>query len=331
MKILVTGATGLIGSALVQQLVDQGEDVRIFRRETSSLALLGEAAEAVEHATGDVTDALSLYYAMEGVDHVYHTAALLGVGSGVSHNELRHINVKGTGNVVDAALEAEIDRLVHTSSMATLGRPLTSGTVIDESTPRRDTPPRSSYGQSKVDAELEVYRGIAEGLDAVIVNPSLVFGIGTENRSTRRLVDAVRNGRLPGVPPGNTNVVDVRDVAQGMRRAMAYGDTGERYFLGSENLSWKELVATLAGALDVSPPQRTLPPWLLSGAAWLAESWGFITRSDPYFSRARARGLARSDRYSNQKAREELGCTFRSFEKTAERIAKALASEAFAD
>ena len=325
MNILVTGATGLIGSALVRQLVDQDDTtVRIFRRESSDLDGLGEAADVVEHAVGDVTDPLSLLEAMDGVDHVYHAAALLGAEAGTSSDAIREVNVGGTANVVNAALDTTVQRLVHTSSMATLGGPANSDTPIDETARARDAAQQSTYGRSKVDAELEVHRGIAEGLDAVIVNPSLVFGVGTPGRSTRRLVDSVRGGWLPGVPPGGTNVVDVEDVALGMRRAMAYGATGERYFLGSQNLSWRTIFQTLAHAFDVTPPRRTVPPWMLTGLAWIAEGWAFLTRSDPFLSRARARGLTRTLHFTNRKAREELGCTFRPFEETADRIAQAL-------
>lgn len=324
MKILVTGATGMLGSVLTRQLVAHEADVRIFRRPTSELDLLGPLADRVEHATGDVTDARSLYRAMEQVDQVYHTAAVLGFGAGTRRETLRRVNVGGTANVVNAALEAGVQRLVHTSSMAAFGRPDAPARVLDESSDWRATTDPSDYARSKYNAELEVHRGVAEGLDAVIVNPALIFGVGRPGENTRRIVDTVRNGWMPGVPPGGTNVVDVEDVAEGHRRAMAHGVTGERYFLGSENCSWRRIVDTLAAAFDVDPSRRTLPAWLLRGTAAVTEFWATLTRTAPLLTRDAAEAACRFHRYDNTKARTELDCTFRPFTATAERIAQSV-------
>lgn len=319
----MTGATGFIGSVLTRQLVDAGTDVRIFRRDTSSLNLLGKYAERVEHAVGDVTHARSLYDAMQGVDRVYHAAAKVSFAPG-EQDALRRVNADGTANVVNAALEAGVDRLVHTSSMAAFGRPAEPDSVIDETTEWQGAPHRSPYARSKRRAELEVHRGIAEGLDAVIVNPSLVFGVGRPGTNTRRIVDAVRSGWLFIAPPGGTNVVDVRDVAAGLRAAMEKGGTGRRYFLGSENRSWKAFTSTLAEAFDVPPPRYTVPPLLLTVGGIVAEGFATLTRTRPFLTRSTARTAARTYRYDNSRARRELDCTFRPFKETARRIAEAL-------
>lgn len=318
-KILVTGATGLIGSALTHQLLDAGRTVRILHRPTSSFDLLGPAADRVERVAGDLLDARSLYRAMDGVTHVYHVAARLEAAAGTE--QLHRVNVGGTANVVNAALRAGIDRLAHVSSIAALGQPAGEAPLIDESTAAHPTRDSSAYARSKYQAELEIHRGIAEGLDAVLVNPSLVFGTGRPSTNTRRIVDAVRSGWLPGVPTGGTNVVDVKDVADGLRRAMHHGETGARYILGSENLSWQAIVCTLAEAFGVEPPTRTIPPVLLTTAGALAEGAAWLTGGAPRFSRALARSASRPRRYSNRKAIDELGCSFRPFAETARRIA----------
>ncbi len=321
--VLVTGATGFIGSVLTKQLVDAGVDVRIFRRDTSSLDLLGKYAERVNHAVGDLTRARSLYEAMQGVDRVYHVAAKVSFAPG-DREALRRVNAGGAANVVNAALEAGVDRLVHTSSMAAFGRPVEPDGVIDETAEWQGLPHRSAYARSKRRAELEVHRGIAEGLDATIVNPSLVFGVGEPGTNTRRIIDAVRSGWLFAVPPGGTNVVDVRDVADGLRAAMHKGETGRRYFLGSENLSWTTLAETLADAFGVVPPHYTVPPSLLKIGGALAEGVATITRTQPVLTRTTARTAARTYRYDNTRARTELGCSFRAFEETARHIAETL-------
>ncbi len=324
--LLVTGATGFVGAVLTRQLVDAGRDVRIFRRDTSSLDLLGKYAERVEHAVGDLTHARSLHDAMQGVDRVYHVAAKVSFAPG-EQEALRRVNADGTANVVNAALEAGVDRLVHTSSMAAFGRPATPNGLIDETTEWEGLPHRSAYARSKRRAELEVHRGIAEGLDATIVNPSLVFGVGGPDTNTRRIVDAVRSGWLLVVPPGGTNVVDVRDVAAGLRAAMAKGKTGRRYFLGGENLSWKAFTHTLAEAFDVEPPRYIVPSSLLIVGGAVAEGFATLTRTRPFLTRSTARTASRTYRYDNTRAQTELGCTFRPFTETARHIADTLNRE----
>lgn len=323
MSILVTGATGLLGSVLTRQLVEADADVRIFRRTTSLLDLLGDTSDRVEHAIGDVRDARSVARAMDGIQHVYHTAAKIGFASG-DRAALRAVNVGGTANVVNAALATGVERVVHTSSMAAFGRPARPDGTVDEDTAWESGADRSDYAQSKYDAELEVHRGIAEGLDAVLVNPSLIFGVGRSGDNTRRIVDAVRDGWAKAAPPGCTNVVDVEDVAEAHRRALHCGATGRRYFVGSETLSWMEILRTLADAFGIDPPTRTVPPALLKSGAVLSEALAFVTRTDPLLSRRLAQTALRQHTYSNRRAVEELGCSFRPFADTVQRIAAAL-------
>lgn len=322
MKILVTGATGFVGSELTRQLLDDGADVRILRRATSRLDLLGDAAGAVDHAVGDVTDPQSLLPAFEDVELVYHTAAYLGFGGRNDRRLLYAVNVGGTANVVNAALKCGVRRLVHTSSMAAFGRPERAGQTIDERAEWHSSRANTEYATSKHEAELEIHRGIAEGLDAVMVNPALIFGVGRPGENTRELAEKVRDGKLPGVPAGGTNVVDVKDVAAGHLRAMQDGGTGQRYFLGSENLSWREIIDALAEAFGVRSPRVTLPPWLMTGIATAAEVVAGVTRTKPLITREMARQSASYYRYDHRRAVDELGCTFRPFEDTARRIAR---------
>lgn len=324
MKILVTGATGFIGSVLTRQLVDQGANVRILRRTHSRLDLLGPAAKQVAHAIGDVTNPASVLEAMQGVQQVYHAAAFLGFGGRKDRRRLHEINVRGTAHVVNAALSQGVERLVHTSSIAAFGRPEEPTSLIDERAVWNEDGANSEYAKTKHLAELEVYRGISEGLDAVIVNPALVFGVGRPRENTREIVERIQAGTIPAIPTGGTNVVDVADVAAAHLQAMRYGKTGERYFLGSENLSWRAIMHTLASALNVRPPRFTLSPAAALAFATLSETVATLTFTRPRITREVARQSARFYQYSNLKAKEELGCTFRSFTETAQRIAKAL-------
>lgn len=324
MKVLVTGATGMVGSELTRQLLDEGAHVRILRRETSSFSLLGDVSDHVEHAIGDVRDFESVLRAMDGIGHVYHTAGFLGFGGKSDLPLLRAINVEGTANVADAALEAGVLRLVQTSSMAAFGRTDRPGEIIDEKTTWTASKQNSLYAESKYQAELEVHRAIAEGLDAVIVNPALIFGMGKPGENTREIVEKVKSGRFPGIPAGGTNVVDVRDVAVGHRLAMLEGRTGERYFLGSENLSWRTILQTIAAALGVDPPSREVPPGPAMAVAVLMETIAKITRTQPLITRETVRTANRTYLYSNARAIDELGCTFRKFSETATYLAAML-------
>ncbi len=320
---LVTGATGLVGATLTRALVDAGERVRILRRESSTVDLLGPAAATVEHVFGDVTDIGSVDEAMQGVTRVYHVAAALGNGRASDRAQLQAVNVGGTANVVNAALRAGVERLVHTSSMAAFGRPARTNVPLDETSEWSPTALSGPYAASKHAAEMEVQRGIAEGLDAVIVNPSLIFGVGRSGENTVRIAEMVRDRRVPAIPAGGTNVVDVRDVAEGLVRAMAQGQTGRRYFLGSENMSWEAILGTLARAFGVPLTARRLPPRLALVAGAASEVLGWAVRRSPTVTRERARQMSAFYRYDNARARTELGLTFRPFADTAGTLADA--------
>lgn len=320
MHTLITGATGFLGSEIARQLVAKGDSLRVLARNPNKTDLLHDLKDRIEIVQGDVTDPLSLRDAMQGIQHVYHAAAYVGFGGKSDRALLHEINVQGTANVVNAALEQNISRLVLTSSMAAFGRPEKEGLIIDESLAWQNSKNNSEYAKSKYGAELEVHRGIAEGLDAVIVNPALIFGTGRHGENTMKIVAQVKNGKLPAVPSGATNVVDVRDVAKGHLLAMQKGKTGERYFLGGENLTWAQIVPILADAFGVKAPTRTLPFALLYAGATLMELT-MLLGMKPLITRETIRTSANKQQYSTKKAETELGYTFRSFQETTRDIA----------
>ena len=324
--ILVTGATGFLGATLTRQLVEEGHAVRILRREHSKLDLLGDASNRIEHAIGDVADYPSVLAAMEGVQHVFHAAAYVGFGGKKDEAQLMDVNVRGTANVADAALEAGVKRMLHVSSIAALGRTRGQHELIDETAEWTASKENSAYAVSKHLAEMEVHRAVAEGLDAVIVNPSLIFGSGRDGENTMAIVEKVQNGRVPAIPAGGTCVVDVEDVASGIRAAMARGATGERYILGGENLSWAEIFGALAEALDAKLPRLKLNRGPAMVVATVSETLARLIRTRPLITRETVRAASATYRYSNRRAVEDLGCSFRPFRETADRIAAALSS-----
>ncbi len=322
--ILVTGATGFLGATLTRQLVADGAQVRILRRERSNLDLLGDATHAVDHAIGDVTDYPSVRAAMVEIRQVIHAAAYVGFGGKKDEDQLMTINVRGTANVADAANEAGVERMVHVSSIAAIGRHQGQNEIIDETAAWTPSKENSGYATTKHLAEMEIHRAIAEGLDAVMVNPAVIFGPGRAGENTMAIVEKVRDGRVPAIPSGGTCVVDVQDVAAGIRAALAHGATGERYILGGDNLPWAEIFATLAEAFNVKLRRLTLNrrPAMAMGA--VSEILARLVGVRPIITRETARTATATYRYSNHKAIEKLGCSFRPFVETAERLAASL-------
>ncbi len=266
MKILVTGATGFIGGALTRRLVGLGHSVRAFHRASSSTALLDDLP--VEHVIGDLTQPASLIPAMQGMEVVFHAAAQLG-----GQNDLNHmlaVTVAGTQAVMEAALAARVKRVVHTSSVAALGVP-DSGPVVDPSNPPLLDENHSwnypaklwPYGYAKYQAEMEVQKAVAKGLDVVVVNPSLVFGAGDVYRVRSSIVVLVARRRIPIGVPGGAGAVAVDDVIDGHLAALERGRTGERYILSGENLSHLALLQMIARVAGVPAVRGVIPLWLL--------------------------------------------------------------------
>ncbi|NNE71460.1 MAG: SDR family oxidoreductase [Rhodothermales bacterium] len=322
-RVLVTGATGFLGSHLVRRLLSEGLDVRALVRRPDRLGDLSDLP-GLEVAEGDVLDVDSLQDAVSGISQVYHCAAFVGFGGKSEVPPMMAVNVQGTANVVDAALRLGVSRVVHTSSIAALGRSEGNTDCLDEGVVWTESPLNTAYARSKHLAELEVHRAIAEGLDAVLVNPSLIMGPGRSGENTTVIAEKIRDGKLPAIPSGATNVVDVEDVAEGHVAAMRLGVSGERYILAGENLSWDKIIRTLADAFGVDPPRRrvSMRAALLLGA--LSEFGATITRRKPLMTRESARVTGHRSCYRNDRARSELGVAFRPFSETAGRLAEAL-------
>ncbi len=306
-KALVTGATGFIGSALCRALLEAGFEVRAFHRPTSNLLLLKDLP--VEHALGDLSQPDSLIQAMQGVQVVFHTAALMGGGRG---DVGRHytVTVEGTRAVLQAALECGVERLVHTSSVAALGVPpqipgsRNAAYIMNETHTWNYRPERWPYGYAKYLAELEVQKAVARGLDAVILNPSLVIGAGDLYRQSRSLVVQVAQRRLPVIVEGGLNVVSLQDTVSGHLLALQHGQRGERYILAGQNLTIAQLVGQIAALAGVAPPRTLLPAGLvrrLAGVYGLLENWLPlpVSASELYLA-------GRHFYYDAQKARSEI-------------------------
>lgn len=258
MKALVTGSTGFIGGRLCRRLLADGWEVRAFHRATSSLKAL-EGLD-IEHAVGDLTQPATVQSAAKGVDVVFHAAALLGGPQ--KPGQMYTITVEGTRAVMQAALEAGVKRLVHISSVAALGVPDNGPGVVSIMNEKHSwnyRPDYWPYGYTKYLAEMEVQKAVAQGLDAVIVNPSVVLGAGDVYRSSSSIVLQVAQRKIPFLVEGGINFIHIMDVLDGIMAACELGKCGSRYLLTGENLTHAELVGAIAKITGVEPPSLMMP------------------------------------------------------------------------
>ena len=248
---------------------------------------------------------------------MYHAAAMVSFAPR-DRRMLMHVNAEGTANLVNAALERGVQRLCHVSSTAAIGS-APPGVLRHEGLPWAPDAHTSPYALSKYQAELEVYRGIAEGLDAVIVNPCVVIGPGAPGRSSMAMVERVRKG-IELYPLGSNAAVDARDVASCMLALMEQGGSGERYLLVGANISYRELFTTLSQAFGTKPPTRVLRAWML-GLAWRLERVRALFGARPLVTRHTAHSATIRRSYSNTKVQALLGHQFHSVQEMAANMA----------
>lgn len=317
--ILVTGGTGLVGSHLLAQLVGDKRAVRAIYRSGSGRGFLGGVCAGVEWVMADLLEPQSLYEAMQGIEEVYHCAALVSY-SRSDVEQLYRANVQGTANVVNMALEAGVRKLVHVSSIAALGSRGVSS-IVTENNPWDNGVGVTNYGRSKMLAEREVWRGIEEGLEAVIVNPSVVLGRGDWGDGSPRLVQRVSDG-LRFYPSGGTGFVDVLDVVRVMQLLMESGVSNERFILNAANLSYQEFFGMVASELGLSAPVWRATP-ILGELAWRLEAVrSYLTGRKALLTRETARQAQKRSYYSSQKVVDLLGYDFRPVELTIKRVCR---------
>lgn len=250
--IFVTGGTGFLGAYLLRYLVKEGYTrIRALRRSGSSMDLVQDVSGNIQWIEGDVLDPFSLQEGMAGASQVYHCAAAVSYQA-ADKARILSVNVEGTANVVNEALEAGIEKLVFAGSVAALGHPK-EGFKTTETTPWEWKKELSSYAVSKRLAELEVWRGAAEGLNVCVINPSVILGAGRWEEGPLKIFSLV-NRNFPICPPGRSGFVDVRDVAQSMMRLMESEISGERFIVSSENMYFQELMGLMAQALGKKAP-----------------------------------------------------------------------------
>lgn len=307
---LVTGASGFLGSHLVRALAARGDRLKLLLRRGSNVDHLSDLD--FERASGDILDRTSVRAAMEGVERVFHLAGTTSMRP-QDRDRVFELNVRGTRTVLEEALEAEVARVVHASSVAAIG-PATPGGTADETQPFRAGSLGIAYVNSKHEAEVEALRVAAHGLDLVIVNPSFVLGPDDPKGTSMALVRRFLLGRIPGYVEGALNIVDVRDVAQGHLLADEKGESGERYILSGRNFTLDRLFADFA---RISRREQT--PVKLPGPATALAVDAMRRAGLPIsVSPDEVRSAMQWWTYRNTKARRVLGFEPRPHEETLE-------------
>ncbi|MCX6251978.1 MAG: NAD-dependent epimerase/dehydratase family protein [Bacteroidetes bacterium] len=321
--ILVTGGTGLLGSHLLFELTRSGKPVRALKRNSSNTAIVKKifsyyTQEAdflfkkIEWFDADLLDFSTIEEALDGITEVYHCGAVVSFFS-KDYARMLKVNIEGTANLVNLCLENNINRFLYVSSIATLGRADNEGLTTEE-TYWKTAPGNTRYSVSKYGGEREVWRGMEEGLQALIVNPSVILGPGFWHANSG-LFQMVFKG-LRYYPGGINGFVDVRDVATIMVNLMERNISRERFIINSENVSYLQLFSYIAGYLKKPAPTIYVSP-SLSRVAWRLEMLrSRLTRSTPKLTRDMALTSSRKYAYSNEKIRKSIGYDFIPVEKS---------------
>ena len=315
--ILVTGATGLVGTHLLVQLLQENEEVKaLFRSEKqiekvkNVFAFHNQTAlfDKINWVKGDITDIPSLEIAFEKVTHVYHCAALISFDPN-NEDELRKINIEGTANVVNCCIDLGVKKLCHVSSIAALGNPKEHETTITEETEWNPEELHSDYAITKYGAEMEVFRGHQEGLEVVIVNPGVIFGYGFPKKGSDVIIQSVKKG-LSFYTKGNIGIVSVEDVVKSMTQLMKSNNNGERYSIVGENISTKALLDFISEELNLKKPSIEATKWMTSIAwrmDWLISK---IVNRKRRLSRSTATSSHSTTTFDTSKIEKELNFTF---------------------
>jgi len=320
----------LVGSHLLLELTEKHSQIRAIHRPLSNLRpvldvfalYLENPAERygkIEWVQGDITDIDSLLDVLEGVDYVYHAAADVSFKPG-ERVKLMDNNVGGTANLVNACLDKKIKKLCFVSSTAALGDSPQGGEITEDLL-WAHSKQRSMYSISKFKSEMEIWRGIAEGLNAVIVNPSIIIGPGDWSRSSPYLFTAVWKG-MKFYTKGITGYVDIHDVIRAMTALMEGDFLGERYTVSSENLSYHQVLKMIAIALGKKPPRIHATPFLISLGwrfDWLLST---LTGKTRMITRDTAKSSRRKALFSNQKIKTAIGIEFLPVQKSIDNTAR---------
>ena len=325
-KIFVTGGTGFVGAYLLRYLVQKGyTEVRALRRPTSKMDLVESVQDQIEWVEGDILNLPFLEEVLVGIDQVYHCAAMISFVPSEADRMLQ-VNETGTENIVNTSLLLGVKKLVHLSSIAAIGREQ-YGKAISENTKWQTEKLNSNYAKSKYAAEMQVWRGIAEGLNAAILNPSVILGSGFWESGSTEIFNLYGKG-FPFYSDGVNGFVDVRDVAKLAILLMNSDITAERFLVSAENLSFQKVFNLISAKAGVKAPYFKINT-LLSGISWrLIWVLSKITGKAPSITKETVQSALGIHHYDNQKSIATFNYTYTPIEQTIdETVAQFLAAQ----
>lgn len=323
-KVLLTGATGLLGSFILRELLINNFNVKAICRSGSNFELIKDIKSQVEWYEGDMTDSLAMENAMNDCNVVIHSAAVVSYDKKDKLNMIS-INVNGTRNLVDIAIQKNIRHFIQISSIAAVGRPKTQ-IQLKEDTKWEESPNNSVYAKSKFYSELEVWRGIAEGLKAAILNPGFILGPGDPSKSSTQLFRYVWD-KSKFYTEGNLNYVDVRDVAKSVIIILEKEIVGERFILCGGTVRFKNLFEKIAKRWDLPAPRIKISK-SLSEIIWRLEALRTtIFGGKPIITKDSSNSANSQYVLDSTKSREQLGMEYHSLDETLNWVCPELAQK----
>lgn len=298
--ILVTGATGLVGEHLVRELAKTDTPVRALYRSSHP----DISSHNIEWFKADILDVVALEEAMQNIKQVYHCAAIVSFNP-KKKEELYKTNVEGTANVVNAALDAGVEKFLFVSSVAALGRIRHDGKPVNETMHWSKETSNSEYGRTKYLAEMEVYRGMGEGLKVVMVNPVVILGGSDWTKGSTEIFKSVYD-EFPWYTDGVSGFVDVHDVVRAMLLLMNSDIEDEKYILSADNISFKDLFTMIAQAFNKKPPHKKVTPFLAELVWRLEAVKGKLTGKDPLLTKETAKTAQAKVYFDNSKLLNEF-------------------------
>jgi dihydroflavonol-4-reductase len=320
--ILVTGATGFLGAELAFQLLKTETKIRCTKRPESKIPnKLIAFVEEIEWVNASILDLSDLTEAFNDITKVYHCAALVSFEANLKEKMLA-VNAEGTSNVVNLCIENNIEKLIHVSSIAAIGE-AKGEDLITEKDFWEGFETHDGYAVSKYRGEMEVWRGINEGLNAVIVNPSVIIGEDAGKEGSGAIFETIRTG-FKYYTQGGTGFVDVKDVAKIMILLMDSEIVNERFILNSENISYKDLFTKTAKIFDLPTPEKEAKPWMLTIAWRLSGIKNWILGSKGGLNKTTADNASKTSAYSNEKIKSALNVDFIPLQQSITKIVNSL-------
>ncbi len=325
--ILVTGGTGLVGCHLLYSLVKENKKVRALHRKNSKTDSVRKVFsyyskdykklfDKIEWIEGDINDITSLDVAFKNINEIYHCAAFISF-SNQDLSAMKKINVEGTANMINSAIDKKINKFCYVSTIAAIGE--RKNISIDEKCKWKEN--NNPYSKTKHDAELEVWRGISEGLNAVIVNPGVIIGSGFWKRGSGAFITQISRG-LNYYPPGKTGFICVKDVVKIMRELMNKNIFSERFLLVAENWTQKDFIFSVCNHLDLKSPQNKASKNLMTLALFLDAIRSFFLNKRRRLSSAIIKSSHSKNEYSNKKITTTLNYKFIKIEKSIKETCK---------